>query len=90
MVFGRTQEKRRQLIKLLGLSFLSVSVMSRERERTSQKVTTKASYFQIVPLEGEIYPPSFLSWAKVQRFKSPQTAVKAVRNKNLKFKIDYV
>lgn len=46
--------------------------------------------YKIVPLPGRVYPASFLRKIETARFSSRLKALRFVRNKNLKFAIDYV
>jgi hypothetical protein len=73
---------RKQFIKLLSAAtFLFVAPIFTLRGESGK------SRYQIMPLEGLVYPPSFLRFCKQREFRTIAAAVAAVRNPELPFRV---
>lgn len=72
---------RRKVLKaglaVAGVTFLSKLPLS--------AATAAARSVRIVPIAGQTYPASFLSFANRARFKTPRDAIASVRDRRLSY-----
>lgn len=68
---------------IVGIGFIGLG-------RTVWAAAHSETRYAIEPLAGRSYPEGFIRWANSVNFRSPESAIRAVRNPRIRYRITSV